>query len=108
MYDIYKTFVHTNEPQIDVTAHIIEIESYNLYKAEKNHSLEVSITITRKQALEAVKTLIPSVNSFDGLITTKTYGDVTVNNDWTPGFEQFYFGAEGQAKLLDTPCNTAD
>ena len=107
LYGIYKTFVHTNEPQIDVTAHMIEIESYNPYKAEKNHSLEVNISVTREQALEAVKAFIPSVNSFDDLVTTRTYGDITAHDEWTPEFEQLYFEREDQAKLLDALRKTA-
>lgn len=101
LYGIYRTFIHTNEPEITVTAHPLDIKSFNPYEAEKNHTLKVSVSVTREQAFEAVQRLIPDTTSFDDLTTVKTVGGLTLEDEWTDAFGKLYWNAEGQIKLLD-------
>lgn len=95
LYGIYRTFVHTDEPQITVTARHIDIKSLNPYEAEENQSLVVSVSVTRERALKAIQKFIPSVETFDDLITTNP------NEKWTAEFNELFWKREGQEKLLD-------
>lgn len=100
IYGIYRTFIHTNEDQINITAYPLDIISLNPRLVEENHSIKVNIFVTREQALQAVKTLIPSVESFDDLTEEKMIGDMKIDDEWTNEFRKFYWNNEGQEKLI--------
>lgn len=101
LYGVYRTFVHTDEPQITVTSRHLDIKSLNPYEAEENRSLVVSVSVTKEQALEAIQKFIPSVETFDDLIEEKEVGGLLLEDEWTAEFEEFYWKRDGQEKLLN-------
>lgn len=102
LYGIYRTFVHTEESQIFVTARHLDIKTLNPYDAEVNSTLEVRASATREKALKAVKKIIPAIKTFDDLVETQVVGDIQLEDEWIPEFEELYWKSEGQEKLLDS------
>jgi hypothetical protein len=97
LYGVYRTFVHTSAESVRVTATPIELDIKNGTSKKLKGPL-VEVTVTRAQALSAVKKLI-QVNNFAELVKPEQMGTMQLDN-WTKGFESLYYKQPGIDKLL--------
>ena len=93
IYGVYRTFVHTNEGSITVTAIPREINFDN--KKEKYlKEFKRTISITREKALELLKKNI-KVKSFSQLVTEKKIGSLVFKDQWSKSFNRIYYNDQG-------------
>lgn len=100
IYGIYRTFIHTKEPKITITARPLDIKSLNPRVAEENLAISLSLSVTKEQALEAIKRLLPEVKAFDDLIEVKMVGDMKREGQWKEEFGELYWQTEGLERLI--------
>lgn len=91
LYGVYRTFIHTSEPSVEVTSYVLDIESFNPYRAKENKSVKAHISVTKSQALAAVSKLIPNITSLQ---------DLVIEDRWTDAFDFYYMNAKGQQQLF--------
>lgn len=101
LYGVYRTFIHTHEPSVDLRAGLREIEGNNPPVMAFNLGYRVQIKATRAEALAAIQTLLPRVKGFEDLVTTELAGGIKWEGVWTKDFESIYMKAPLQRQLLD-------
>ncbi|WP_130932227.1 hypothetical protein [Pseudomonas sp. Sample_24] len=97
LYGVFRTFVHTSADAVQVTAAPLEIDIKN-GGTRKLKGPAVDITVTRAQALAAVKKFI-QVNDFSDLVDPQQMGKIQVDN-WTKDFESLYYKQPNIDRLL--------
>lgn len=104
LYGIYKTFIHTDEPQVTVKAVPILVKSYNPLQEEVLDEPVYEISITREQALEALQAMLPGAD-FNSIVEERA-GSWLWNDDFNslyyedrdPGLDAFYEEVEKAAR----------
>lgn len=98
LYGVYRTFIHTNAPAVKVTSVPNEV-TFNPHASKILDKPGLVVTVTREQALQAVKQLI-DVQQLSDLVLPEQAGTIQLDN-WRKDFEAVYFGDEGQEALLN-------
>ena len=100
IYGIYRTFIHTDVPELEVAAGLLEMHSAVPRVVKPNPQYKVVVRTTREQALKAISSLLPEVKSFQDLVAKQTVGGLVFDDLWTDAFDSVYLKGSEQAKLL--------
>lgn len=101
IYAVYRTFMHTSEEHITVTAYPLDIISLIPKKVEENHDVKMTVSVSRQQALQAIQSLVPTVNSFDDMFELASYEGMKVY-EWSDDVKSFYWERNKQEQLIQT------
>lgn len=86
IYGVYNTFAHTSLDSVTVTAEPIQYESLkNIDNFELLDDKAITLSLTRDEALEALKSVI-DIDSFDDIKQKTRFG-----YSWSPEFESVYY-----------------
>jgi hypothetical protein len=97
LYGVYRTFIHTNADAVIVTSMPNQV-TINPHTSKLLDKPTLMATVTRAQALQAVKHLVDAQQLSD-LVIPEQAGTIQLDN-WRKDFEAVYFEDEGQKALL--------
>lgn len=97
LYGVYRTLIHTNADAVIVTSVPNQV-TMNPHTSKLLGKPSLMITVTREQALQAVKHLVDAKQLSD-LVIPEQAGTIQLDN-WRKDFEAVYFKDEGQKALL--------
>ncbi|QEY74109.1 hypothetical protein [Pseudomonas denitrificans (nom. rej.)] len=98
LYGVYRTFIHTDAAAVIVTSVPAQI-TLNPYTVKLQIKPELEISVTREQALKAVRVLVDADDLAD-LVEPEQAGDIQLDN-WRKDFEDLYSTADGKKALLE-------
>lgn len=98
IYGVYRTLIHTSAPAVKVSSVPNQV-TFNPQSSKILEKPSLVVTVTREQALQAVKKLIDAQQLSD-LVLPEQAGTIQLDT-WRKDFEAIYFGDEGQEALLN-------
>ncbi|HCD9834320.1 TPA: hypothetical protein NER77_004519 [Pseudomonas aeruginosa] len=97
LYGVFRTLIHTDAGAVAVTS-VPNETTFNPHSTRLLEKPRLTISTTREQALQAVKSLVDA-QQLSELVVPERAGTIQLDN-WRKDFEALYFKDEGQKALL--------